>query len=342
MTIEGSHYRHYIEFVDNYFALQGSIESTLKVPNQPIDVGVAQDASRSTRSTKVVQGKIICTSTVAFKVLVDSPSNPVTNFEEDLKRWIKTEWDVKKHTSDELTDDEIRLNLCEEFLRQLGGVTHFVSSVTLGAVEHTQMKVLAREMKTSESTSVGAERVGSSKVKASTHKFNKTVNDKSEKIGRFGEKEKDTVKEKAVVRYAFTSVASLITTDIKLMEVVQKAVVNYTNQKLSRESKQLYSPSALVFPLHSDFCRLLNSVPIQVLKLVEMYGGVGEGGGAVSKFNGQRGSHRPIVLNFLTEKLACRILRRLYPLTNCKKKLVVYLYAHYLAVKYVAPKYYTM
>ena len=82
---EGSHYCHYTEFVDNYFALQGSIESTFKVPNQPIDVGVAADASRSTRSTKLVQGKIIYTSTVAFKVLADSPSNPVTNFEEDLR-----------------------------------------------------------------------------------------------------------------------------------------------------------------------------------------------------------------------------------------------------------------
>ena len=199
----------------------------MKVPNQPIDVGVAADASRSTRSTKLVQGKIIYTSTVAFKVLADSPSNPVTNFEEDLRRWIKTERD------DELTDVN-----CEEFLRQLGGVTHFVSSVTLGAVEHTQTEVFEREMKTSVSTSIGAERVGSSKVKASTRKFNRKMHDERKKIGRFGEKE--MVMEQAVVRYAFTSVASLITTDIKLMEAMQKAVVNYTSKKLNRESKQLY------------------------------------------------------------------------------------------------------
>ena len=263
VTLEGSHYRHYTEFVDNYFTLQGSIESTLKVPNQPIDVGVAEDASRSTRSTKLVQGKIIYTSTVAFKVVVDSPSNPVTNFEEDLRRWIKTE-----------RNDKLTAVNCEEFLRQLGGVTHFVSSVTLGALEHTQTKVLTREMKTSESTSVGAERVGSSKVKASTHKFNKTANDEREKIGRIGEKE--TVMELAVVRYAFTSVASLITTDIKLMEAVQKAVVNYTDQQLNRESKQLYSPSTLVFPVQFIVaCR--TAVPIPVLKLV-MYWGRGGGG----------------------------------------------------------------
>ena len=84
-------------------------------------------------------------------------------------------------------------------------------------------------------------------MKTSTHKFNRTVHDEREKIGRIGEKE--TVMEQAVVRYAFTSVASLITMDIKLMEAVQKAVVNYTNKQLNRESKQLLSPSALVFPL---------------------------------------------------------------------------------------------
>ena len=266
-THEGSHYRHYTEFVDNYFALQGSIESTFKVPNQPIDVGVAADASRSTRSTKLVQGKIIYTSTVAFKVLADSPSNPVTNFEEDLRRWIKTERD------DELTDVN-----CEEFLRQLGGVTHFVSSVTLGAVEHTQTEVLEREMKTSVSTSIGAERVGSSKVKTSTHKFNRTVQDEREKIGRIGEKE--TVMEQAVVRYAFTSVASLITTDIKLMEAVQKAIVNYTNKQLNRESKP-------VKPIRPSLSTPDFAVPILVLKLVEVYRGSGSGGGGLCSCMGK-------------------------------------------------------
>jgi hypothetical protein len=46
LTDEGQHLKNYVEVIDNYFNVQGSLEGSIRLPHQPIEMGVAADTHR--------------------------------------------------------------------------------------------------------------------------------------------------------------------------------------------------------------------------------------------------------------------------------------------------------
>ena len=46
LTNEGQRLKNYVEVIDNYFNVQGSLEGAIRLPHQPIEIGVAADTHR--------------------------------------------------------------------------------------------------------------------------------------------------------------------------------------------------------------------------------------------------------------------------------------------------------
>jgi len=48
VTKEGPHVKDFEEVIEDYFNVQGSLESSVQLPHQPVNVTVAADANRYT------------------------------------------------------------------------------------------------------------------------------------------------------------------------------------------------------------------------------------------------------------------------------------------------------
>ena len=46
LTNEGQHLVNYVKVIDNYFNVLGSLEGSIRLPHQPIEIGVAADTHR--------------------------------------------------------------------------------------------------------------------------------------------------------------------------------------------------------------------------------------------------------------------------------------------------------
>ena len=46
VTKEGPNMKHFVEVIEDYFNVQGSLESSVQLPHQPVNVAIAADAHR--------------------------------------------------------------------------------------------------------------------------------------------------------------------------------------------------------------------------------------------------------------------------------------------------------
>lgn len=132
ITTEGHHVQNFTEVVQNYFDIQGSLESSLTIPNQPIGIGVAADVHRSQTDIQIIRGKTVSTRTIAFKIKWEGGKK--TRFEQHLEHYLEREKGLQQEQKSEA-------ELCYEFLKSLGGITHYISSVTLGAMEYSVQRL---------------------------------------------------------------------------------------------------------------------------------------------------------------------------------------------------------
>lgn len=96
-------------------------ESVTKSATTPIPIVLEAGASRSAVATRIVKGKRIVTRTISFNFSIRI-SDDKKGFEDVISKWIKKHDDMEKG--------------CEEFILYFG-VTHYVTSITLGASEHS-------------------------------------------------------------------------------------------------------------------------------------------------------------------------------------------------------------
>ena len=256
---EGSREINYSEIVRSYFELQGSIETSVKVPNKPIEVAVAADASRSLNQTRIARGKTIHTRTILFGI--GGQQDTISKFDGDLTNWISVSYDSDHSHYQDLKElisvlndktskksrevsisaegKEILAQLCYEFLLNLGGITHYVSSVTLGAMTYFLEVYSARSEAAAIRNTVKTPRIGGYTQKTSgVIKYSKSQS-KGEKIGRMiqqGERDQVPPDGEAVIRYAFTPLTSLVSNPT-LRDGLQEAVRNYMSEQLNTCSK---------------------------------------------------------------------------------------------------------
>ena len=235
---EGSREINYSEIVRSYFELQGSIETSVKVPNKPIEVAVAADASRSLSQTRIARGKTIHTRTILFGV----GGQQDTKFDDDLTKWSRGNYigDTDPLIVSLPEKDKPKLvQLCYEFLLNLGGITHYVSSVTLGAMTYFLETYSAKSETAAIRSTTKIPRVGGYTQKTSAIRKVARLRSDGEKIGLMtqdDDRAKVAPNGEAVIRYAFTPLTSLVSNPV-LRDGLQEAVRNYMSEQLNTYSK---------------------------------------------------------------------------------------------------------
>ena len=100
---------------------------------------------RSYCLTQEIRGKTVYTRTIAFNITAHTYSNSSSSDDDDdtpFQRHLKLHLErAYEGTGREERNAASDVSLCLEFLHTLGGVTHYVSSITLGAMEYSVKKV---------------------------------------------------------------------------------------------------------------------------------------------------------------------------------------------------------
>ena len=150
------------EIVEDYPKVQKTLNATFQsVFNKPIHVSVAADAQRSGCENMVtsITENVITSRTVAFKTLHPCERER-EEFESRLNQWLSSKGCIKCSICDgyQQGSPDTLVQKCEtcgkgsafytcktsdsclEFLKALGGVTHYVTSLTLGAMYSSSQK----------------------------------------------------------------------------------------------------------------------------------------------------------------------------------------------------------
>ena len=262
---ESNQFKKYHEVVESYSEVQTSLESSFRPsPNQPIDVSIAADFHRSLTNKKSMKGETVLTRTVAFRV-----KDPVTRatenepFENQLHDWLKRSGCIKEGNSKTRLKDGSPIpetsripddgdgdrfmyytpetnHTCIDFLRALGGVTHYVSSITLGATRYQVETEKLLNITFSQSAGAHVDKFASTTVKSNRKKKKFVSHSKTEAIGRVPPRDKDgtaktllkfRTKDEAAVRCGFTSLSNLVS-HLGLQRELEAAIQEYIDFQL--------------------------------------------------------------------------------------------------------------
>ena len=272
---ESNQFKKYLEVVESYSEVQTALESSFRPsPNVPIDVSIAADFHRSFRNKKSINGKTVLTRTIAFRT-----NAPITRaaekevFEVQLNEWLEKSNSIQKGDANTIIPEECKIpnykpkkvdqpcgtatpandgkkesfwyytpdtnHSCIGYLRALGGVTHYVSSITLGASEYHVETEKLLNLSLSQSTGAHVDRFASATVKSHKKKKQFVSRSKTEAIGRVPVlergKPKDLLpfrsKDEAVVRCSFTSLGNLVTHP-HLQKELEAAIQEYIDFQL--------------------------------------------------------------------------------------------------------------
>ena len=229
---EGQHLKHFLELAEDYVNIHAALESTLESPSYRCDGGVAADAHRTHGETHVLRGRMVLTRRVGFRVASPGEGDVrKSRFEQQLERFIQRERSSPMEPGVSKSGPE----LCYDFIHLVGGMTHFVSSISLGAMEYAVTRLQGR-------VEAGASREGSSVASVqrrinsirATRRATATV---SEKIGRIRE---DGVKagsaDEGVLRYSYMPLTSLVSQP-QLASNLKQALQLYVRKRLRRKSE---------------------------------------------------------------------------------------------------------
>ena len=275
---ESNQFKKYHEVVESYSEVQTALESSFRpTPNQPIDVSIAADFHRSLINKKSMKGETVLTRTVAFRMRDPvKRADKKEEFEVQLHEWLKRSdcvkmGDEETHLSDGSDIPKVSMiparlgngkpnpqipdeckgdsfmyytpetnHTCIDFLKALGGVTHYVSSITLGATRYQVETEKLLNITLSHSAGAHVDKFASTTVKSNRKKKKFVSNSKTEAIGRVPPREKDgtaktllkfRTKDEAVVRCSFTSLSHLVSHP-GLQRELEAAIQEYIDFRL--------------------------------------------------------------------------------------------------------------
>ena len=226
------------EHVEKYSDIQAGLESSFRPdPSTPINVTVAADFHRSNARSKTIDSRSVLTRTVAFRAKVPCASDSEEAFEEDLHKWL-----VKKGcvTTDEHTDlaqreyNQTTNHHCIEYLKELGGVTHYVSSITLGATSYHVSSNSTVFTSLSSSSGIKTDAFISASVNSKATRKIFQSHSKEQRIGKIPDGDSHVLpfrtKGEAVVRCSYNSLANLVT-NAKLRIMLERGIHEYIDSK---------------------------------------------------------------------------------------------------------------
>lgn len=228
---EGQHLKHFLELAEDYVNIHAGLENTLESPSYRCDGGVAADAHRTHGETHVLRGRMVLTRKVGFRVASPGEGDSrKSRFEQQLERFIQRERSSPMEPGVSKSEPE----LCYDFIHLVGGMTHFVSSISLGAMEYCVTRMPGRvEAGAGQGSSMASVRRRINSIRG-TRRATATV---SEKIGRIRE---DGVKagsaDEGVLRYSYMPLTSLVRQP-QLASHLKHALKLYVRKRLRRKSE---------------------------------------------------------------------------------------------------------
>lgn len=248
-TDEGGVLQNYKSSISSIIEIQADLKASVSKPNTPFPLSLEGEISRSLRISRRAIGRKVVTKTVSYRAdytdqVPDSPSSVQLLFEEYLSEWIlkrlndsgrKTPdaGDIKENCVSAL--NEYLLNAskeemvmvtadCNHFIH-LHGVTHYITSITLGASEHTIMT----ESQYSQAVKVGYDfSISGTRFKSSKSFLNMQC------LGRIAD---GKAKNEAVIEIKILPLHSLIHKNNQLHLAMQDALLQYIEEKAIQPSK---------------------------------------------------------------------------------------------------------
>ena len=213
------------EHVEKYSDVQAGLESSFRPdPSRPINVTVAADFHRSSTRSKTIDSRTLLTRTVAFRARDPGNWNKSVrkeNFETNLHTYLVNHKCFPSCNKPDCKEPECQKysaatnHQCIHYLKELGGVTHYVSSVTLGATRYQVHLNTTLFSSASTSSGISADTFvsASTKFKASRKVFQSQS--KEQRIGKIPESLDSNVlqfrtKGEAVVKCSYNSLANLV------------------------------------------------------------------------------------------------------------------------------------
>ena len=252
------------EQVETYTSIQQGLESSFRPdPTTPINVTVAADFHRSNSRSKTISSETILTRTVAFRA-----KDPLERSRDDLKGKESFEtnlhkWLVKRkcypavcgeHTEDSSNGlncglyTETTNHHCIDYLKELGGVTHYVSSITLGATKYQVTLNSTLFTSLSSSSEVSAHTFASATTRSKASKKVFQVKKNEQHIGKIPEGNGDILqfrtKREAVVKCSYNSLANLVSHP-QLRKFLERGINEYIDLK-KNGTRKYYSTRILI------------------------------------------------------------------------------------------------
>ena len=227
VTNESNQFLRTSHHVETYSEMQSRLESKFRPnPSKPISVNIAADFHRSNTRSKTIKGTTVLTRTVTFRA--KDPTTRRQDSEEDFERnlhmWLQRQNLVSckncgKNPNPEscqcadCTYDPKTNHYCIDYLRELGGVTHYVSSITLGAKKYQIERNSTLFRSLSASTGVAST---SEKSKASRKAFQTWS--KQQQVGKVPQYDNGNLREllkfrtkgEAVIQCSYNSLSNLV------------------------------------------------------------------------------------------------------------------------------------
>ena len=213
--------------VETYSEMQTGLESKFRPdPSKRISVNIAADFHRSNTKSKTIIGTTVLTRTVAFRAKdpTSRRQDDKEDFERHLHTWLQQQNLVSCKTCGknpnpgscqcaDYTYDPKTNHYCIEYLRELGGVTHYVSSITLGATKYhiERNSTLFRSRSASTGVTSTSEKSKASRKEVQTYSRQQQVGKVPQyDTGNLRELLKFRTKGEAVVQCSYNSLANLV------------------------------------------------------------------------------------------------------------------------------------
>ena len=210
---DGNSVESFSLLIETQKALQMKFEGSVTAPKVPIRAGIAADFCRSTHSRMLAKGKRIHRRTITMK-----RAETCSDFEEKLRS--------------KLDGCKEPVKRCREILESdYGGATHYISSITLGAMEFSKEECSGKKLSASVGGSLGVDSLVSLESKVGGESVRSESSTHQLTIGEIDEE--NHVLEEAVVQYALTPITDLVQ-DHSHREHVTEAIKSYMRDRRNK------------------------------------------------------------------------------------------------------------
>ena len=242
-TEEGGYLRDYEMDVSSVTSQQASMAASIAVSQVPVKIGIEGELSRTVTTTRKVVGKRVVTRTIEFSAqfddLLPDGITKADTFEGRLSKWVDERIEQSKKDQTRRGDYKTEaVKDCLEFVRHFH-ITHYVSSITLGATEYLVLSEAEYYTKVSSKGKVGYEPVAQLNASSS---FSKKFTSKSSDLQEIGKIVDDKVKrgatDEAVIGTEIQSIHHLVQAT-PLREALQEALTGYICERKDKTSKRV-------------------------------------------------------------------------------------------------------